>query len=155
MRRVYVLTMAVFVLTSVVAGCAGFGVSTSGRAAAAVVPAGDLSGTWYGTYGQIGAVLYTDEANTVLHIKPDGTFTATVTKGYGANNLAKPSTLSGTVVTNGNRVTLRNSQGPWPWIILTRSGDDVLYGLPIDPAIEAAVMMKLERDGTGTPRQSL
>ena len=154
MRRVFVPTLAVFVLSSLVTGCAGFGVSTSGRAAAPPVPAGDLSGTWYGTFGQIGAVLYTDEANTVLHIKPSGTFTATVTKGYGTNNLAKPSTLSGTVVTNGDRVTLRNSQGSWPWIILTRSGDDVLYGLPIDPAIEASVMMKFERDGTGTVRQS-
>jgi hypothetical protein len=149
-----VVPTSVFVLAVLVAGCAGSGASTSGGAAAAVAPVGDLSGTWYGNFGQIGAVLYIDEALTVLHINPDGTFTATVTRGYGTNNLAKPSTLSGTVVTNGNRVTLRNSQGPWPWIVLIRSGDDVLYGIPNDPAIEAPVTMKFEREGTGTLRQS-
>lgn len=152
MRGSVVPAMAVFVLAALVAGCAGSRVSASGGWAAAVAPAGDLSGTWYGNFGQIGAALYLDEAFTVLHINPDGAFTAKVTKGYGTNNLAKPSTLSGTVITNGTRVTLRNSQGLWPWIILTRSGDDVLYGLPIDPAIEAPVMMKFEREGTG--RQS-
>ena len=149
MRRVIVPKMIVFVLAAFVAGCASSGGSSSGGAAAAVAPAGDLAGTWSGTFGQIGSVLYIDEAETVLHINPDGTFTATVTRGHGTNNLAKPSKLSGTVVTNGNRVTLRNSQGSWPWIILIRSGDDLLYGIPNDPAIEAPVMMKLEREGTG------
>lgn len=89
--------------------------------------------------GRVGSVLYEDESSSVLRINPDGTFTATVTRGLGTNNLAKPSTLSGTVVANGHRVTLQNSQGPWPWIILTRSGGDILYGLADDPAIEAPV----------------
>jgi hypothetical protein len=42
-------------------------------------------------------------------------------------------------------MTLRNTQGPWPWIVLQRSGNDVLYGIANDPAIEAPVMIKFER----------
>jgi hypothetical protein len=53
--------------------------------------------------------------------------------------------LSGTLVANGNRVTLRNAQGPWTWLTLVRSGD-TLYGVASDPAFEANVMMKLDRD---------
>jgi hypothetical protein len=147
MRRRFIYVTALFVTTALVAGCAGARPSTRGLAAAAVAPVGDLSGTWHGTFGQVGAVLYEAESNSVLRINPDGTFTATVTKGLGTNNLAKPSTLSGTVVTNGKRVTLRNAEGPWPWIVLTRSGDDILYGLANDPAVQAPVMIKFEREG--------
>lgn len=39
-------------MIALVAGCAGARASTSNLAAAAVAPAGDLSGTWYGTFGQ-------------------------------------------------------------------------------------------------------
>lgn len=150
LRRMVAGSTAVFVMGALVAGCAGSRPAASDLGAAAVAPASDLSGTWYGTFGQVGAVLYEDENNSVLRIKPDGTFTATVTRGVGTNNLAKPSTWSGTVVTHGNRVSLRNSQGPWPWIILTRSGDNILYGLADDPAIEAPVMIKFERGGAST-----
>jgi hypothetical protein len=48
-------------------------------------------------------------------------------------------------VTSGNRVTLRNTEGPWPWIVLHRSGNGVLYGIANDPAIAAPVMIKFER----------
>jgi hypothetical protein len=148
LRRVFVGAPAVFITIALFAGCAASHSSASDLAAAAAAPAGDLSGRWYGTFGQVAASLYEDESKSVLQINPDGTFTATVTRGLGTNNLAKPSNWSGTVVTNGNRVTLRNSQGSWPWIILTRSADDILYGLANDPAIEAPVMIKFEREGT-------
>ena len=146
-RKSGVDVTAVFVIVALVTGCAGSRPSASDVSAAAVAPAGDLGGRWYGTFGQIAASLYEDESRGVLQINPDGTFMATVTKGLGTNNLAKPSTLSGIVVTNGDRVTLQNSQGPWPWIILTRSGDHTLYGVATDPAIGAPVMIKFEREG--------
>jgi hypothetical protein len=138
---------AVFVIVALVAGCAGSRSSASDLTAAAVAPAGDLSGKWYGSFGQVAASLYEDESKSVLQINPDGTFTATVTRALGTNNLAKPLTWSGMVVTKGDRVTLQNSQGRWPWIILTRSGDHTLYGVATDPAIEAPVMIKFEREG--------
>ena len=134
------------VVVALVAGCAGSRSSSSDVGAAAVAPAADLSGKWNGSFGQVAASLYEDESKGVLQINPDGTFTATVTRGPGTNNLAKPSTWSGIVVTNGDRVTLQNSQGPWPWIILRRSGDHTLYGVATDPAIGAPVMIKFERD---------
>jgi hypothetical protein len=149
LRRMFVTTAAVLAMSTLIAGCAGSRSPASDLAATAVTPAGDLKGTWYGTFGQVAASLYEDEGKSVLRINADGTFTATVTRGLGTNNLAKPATWSGTVVTNGNRVILQNTQGPWPWIILTRSGNEVLYGLADDPAIEAPVMMKFERAGTG------
>jgi hypothetical protein len=149
LRRMFVTTPAVLTMSALIIGCAGSRLPASDLPAAAVAPADDLSGTWYGTFGQVAASLYEDDGKSALRINPDGTFTATVTPGLGTNNLAKPATWSGTVVTNGDRVTLRNAEGPWPWITLTKSGDGMLYGLAIDPAIEATVMMNFERDGTG------
>ena len=147
MRTLIVDVTAGLFVVAFVAGCAGSRPSASAVGAAAVAPAADLSGQWHGSFGQVAASLYEDESKGVLQINPDGTFKATVTRGLGTNNLAKPSTWSGIVVTNGDRVTLQNSQGPWPWIILRRSGDHMLYGVATDPAIGAPVMIKFERDG--------
>jgi len=63
----------------------------------------------------------------------------------GANNVAKRSTLSGTVVANGNRVTLQNTEGPWTWLTLVRS-KNTLYGVVVDPAFEGNVMLRLDRE---------
>ena len=134
-------------LVVLVAGCAGPGAASLTSDPAASVRASEVNGTWHGSFGWVGAYFYQDEALVTLRIENDGTFAATVTPNRGANNLAKPSTLSGTVVTRGNRVTLRNSEGPWPWLILARSGD-TLYGVAVDPATEANVMLKLDRDGS-------
>jgi hypothetical protein len=150
-RNIVVDVGALFVIVALVAGCAGSRSSASDLTAAAVAPAGDLSGRWYGSFGQVAASLYEDESKSVLQINPDGTFMATVARALGTNNLAKPSKWSGMVVTNGDRVTLQNSQGRWPWIILTRSGDHTLYGVATDPAIEAPVMIRFEREGAGRP----
>src|SRR5262249_44905920 len=65
-----------------------------------------------------------------------------------AVNVPSGSKLAGTVVARGNRVTLRNEEGPWPWLTLVRTRDGkVLYGVANDPASETNVMLKLERDG--------
>ena len=58
----------------------------------------ELSGTWYGTFGWVGASLYTDEGDCILRIKEDGTLTWTVTPSRAANNPAKAWTWSGTAV---------------------------------------------------------
>jgi len=60
-------------------GFAGPTSLASGQGAAAIAPASDLNGTWYGTFGQVAAALYEDEGKAVLEIKEDGTFTAKIT----------------------------------------------------------------------------
>jgi hypothetical protein len=132
---------------TLVAGCAGPTSSASPQVSASV-PVGDLSGTWHGSFGQVGSALYVDEARTTVRINEDGTFTGTVTRGSGTNNLAKRATWAGTVESRGNRIILRNTVGSWPAIVLTRSGENTLYGLATDPAIEAPVMMQFKREGT-------
>jgi hypothetical protein len=107
----------------------------------------ELSGTWHGSFGWVGANLYADEGTVDLQIKDDGTFTATVGRKGGANNLAKPATLAGTVDTKGDRVILRNAEGPWTSLTLKRKGN-TLYGTATDPATMANVMMRLDRDGS-------
>jgi hypothetical protein len=138
------------VLVVLVAGCAGpsAGSLSSDAVAAAPAPPRELSGTWRGTFSWVGAYFYEDEARVTVQIKGDGTFTGSVLPNRGANNLAKPSTWAGTVVTRGNRVTLRNTEGPWPWVTLARSGD-TLYGAAVDPGTFANVMLRLDRDRSG------
>jgi hypothetical protein len=82
----------------------------------------------------------------MLRIKDDATFTATCKRSpLGTNNLAKPSSWSGRVVTKGNRVILQDSAGLWPSIELRRSRDDTLYGVTLDPLVGATVEMEFER----------
>ena len=92
-------------------------------------------------------MLYTDDGDVVLQIKEDGTFVAHVTRSKaGSNNLAKPWTSTGTVVSSGNRVTLRSSQEAW--VTFSRSGN-TLYGVTEDPMVEATIMWNLKRDDMG------
>jgi hypothetical protein len=138
-HRMFTAGLLGVALVALTAGCAETG---------ALARPSDLSGTWHGTYGWIRPDLYDDEARITLQIREDGTFSATVTPNGGGNNLAKPTTWSGTVVVRGNRVTLR-SNGNWGWLTLARSeGGNVLYGVAHDPAIESAVMLKFDRDGS-------
>jgi len=70
----------------------------------------ELVGTWHGTYGQIGMVYYEDDADCTLQIKDDATFTVTCTRSaLGTNNLARPSSWSGRVVTKGERAVPRTA----------------------------------------------
>jgi hypothetical protein len=134
------------VMVCLVAGCAGRGEFSAATSPAALSAVSGLQGNWTGTSGWVGAYWYIGESILTLHIREDGTFTASVTPNGGANNYAKPSTLSGTVVANGNRVTLRNTEGPWTWLTLVRSGN-TLYGVAVDPAFEANVILRLDREG--------
>ena len=81
-------------LVGVVSGCAGVGMRP-GSFSRDQVPAeyieNQLAGTWRGSFSQLAASLYEDEGNCVLQIRPDGTFTATISKAkLGTNNLANP-----------------------------------------------------------------
>jgi hypothetical protein len=147
LHRTFVAELATVAMLALVAGCAGRGATSSTFNPGASSSASELRGTWTGSFGWVGASLYEAEARLTLEIREDGTFTATVTPDRGANNLTKASTLSGTAVTGGNRVTLQNSQGPWPWVTLVRSGN-TLYGVASDPASQANVMLKFEREGS-------
>jgi hypothetical protein len=136
--------LAAIVLTAAVTGCAGPTTGSSSSPAAAGAPAGDLAGIWHGSYGWVGASFLADDGDCVLRIEEGGTFRATVTPARGASNIARASTWSGAVVTRGNRVTLRTSQGPW--ITLIRSGN-TLYGVARDPVVEVTIMIRLDRTG--------
>ena len=80
----------------------------------------------------------------MLQIRPDGTFTATISRAkLGTNNLAKAENFSGTVVSRGHRVVLVTAQGPR--LTLMRRGDS-LYTVAEDPAAEALIAMSLGRE---------
>jgi hypothetical protein len=137
-------------LAALVAGCAGptarMASDASGLTVAALSPGSELAGTWRGSFTQVGAVLYTDDGDVVLQIKEDGTFVARVSRSKaGTNNLAKSGTWTGTVISSGNRITLRSSQGPW--VRLIRSGNS-LYAVAEDPLVEATIMLRLEHEGS-------
>jgi hypothetical protein len=117
-------------------------IGSSVTVGAATSAPGDLGGTWRGSFSQIGGVLYVAEGICVVQIHDDGTFTATVTPGPGANNQVKGSKWAGTVVSDGDHVTFRTSRGPSTTLV--RRGD-TLYGVTNDPLIEADIMVKLDR----------
>ena len=148
LRGAMVSIVAVLALAT---GCAGPSTSASGIAEtpSALSAARDLVGTWRGSYWQLGMVLYADDADCTLRINEDATFTAKCTRvAWGTNNIARGSSWSGRVVTKGNRVILEANGGPWPWIVLTRSGNDTLYGITLDPPVGATVEMEFEREPT-------
>ena len=72
-----------------VAGCAGPSslTRTGDVIRAAASQAGDLGGTWKGSFGWPGGSYWPDDGNCTLRIKDDGTFTAHVVPIPGANNL--------------------------------------------------------------------
>jgi hypothetical protein len=135
------------VLLVLMGGCAGPTGSSPAATRWATPAAYDqhaLAGTWRGSFGQVGASIYTDDGACLVQIGDDGRFTAQCTPQPGSNNLAKASTLSGTVVQRGDRVTLKSAQGPS--LTLVHSGDQ-LYGVAEDPLVEATIAIGLERDG--------
>jgi hypothetical protein len=147
LQRMFVAMPALALIATLAVGCAGPSSRASDSVSAAIPPASDLAGTWYGTFGWVGGWHYVDEGKVLLQIREDGTFTATVERNGATNNLAKPATWAGTMVTRKNSVTLNDSGGSWPSMSLRRTANDVLYGLGSDPAIEGPVMIKFERVG--------
>jgi hypothetical protein len=131
------------VVVALVAGCARPSVDPPMSRPAPF--AGDLAGTWQGSFSWLGAVLYVDEGSLPMHIKEDGTFTATMTPTGVANNVARASRWSGIVSQTGRRVVFHVAKDSLPaWSSLTRSGD-VLYGVAKNPATGADIAIKLER----------
>jgi len=49
-------------------------------------------------------------------------------------------------VTKGNRAVLQDNGEPWPSIVLTRSGNGILYGVTLDPLVGATIEMNFERE---------
>jgi len=150
LQRTFAVLVPSVALAALVAGCVGPSASistgASGPVATALAPASELAGTWRGSFGRVSSDYYMDEAECIIQIKEDRTFTAACRPSKsGTNNLAKASTWSGTVVTSRNRVTLRSSQEAW--VTLIRSGN-TLYGVAEDPLVEGTIMMRFEREGS-------
>jgi hypothetical protein len=143
--------ISILALLALVAGCAGPSTHISGAGSgedgSALPAARDFTGTWQGSYWQLGMVYYADDADCTLQIKEDATFTVKCTRSsVGTNNIAKSSSWSGRVVTNGNRIVLQDNAGAWPSIVLRRSGNGGLYGTTLDPLVGATIEMEFERD---------
>lgn len=142
--------IASLALVTMLAGCAAPSLRISSNAASgeegsALPAARELNGTWHGSYWQLGMALYEDDADCTLRITEGATFAAKCTRSpLGTNNLAKPSSWSGRVVTKGDRVILQDQGGLWPSIVLTRSRNDNLYGVTLDPLVGATVEMNFE-----------
>ena len=142
LQRTFVAVPIAIAVVALVVGCAGPTASSTSRpAASALTPPSELAGTWAGTVGASGASS-SDEGQCVVQIAEDDTYTATCGPNAGADNVANMSTSSGTVVTQGHRVTFRNSQGAR--VTLVRSGN-TLYGMAKDPSSGRTVLIKLER----------
>jgi hypothetical protein len=136
-------------LVTMIAGCAAPGArinsSPSSEEGSALPAARELNGTWHGSYSQLGMALYEDAADCTLRITEGATFAAKCTRSpLGTNNLAKPSSWSGRVVTKGDRVILEDRDGQWPSIVLSRSKNDQLYAVTLDPLVGATVEMDFE-----------
>jgi len=150
-QRSFIVALGAVVLTALVAGCAGVGSridgSPSGEGSA--LPR-DLSGSWQGSFGQLAlGNSYDDIADCTLRIKEDATYSAACQRPpIGTNNLMRPATWSGRVVTKGDRVILQNGGGPWPSIVLRRSRSGALYGTTVDPLVGATVEMRFHHDPT-------
>lgn len=98
----------------------------------------------------LGGNYWEDEGTLLLQIKEDGTFTVTMTPTPAANNIAKPTSWSGTVSQSGRLVVFHLSKGAWPaWSSLARSGD-ALYGVANDPATGADIQVSFARAGART-----
>jgi hypothetical protein len=147
--------MSVLALAMLAAGCAAHraDVAREGSDATSAVPvaAREVSGTWRGSYWQVGMVYYLDDAHCTVLINDDQTFSAKCERSpFGSNNLARSSSWSGHVVMNAGRAVLRPDGGPWPSIVLNRHGRDTLYGVTLDPRVGATIQMRLERAPSGS-----
>jgi len=116
-------------------------------AAAAASPVGQqLAGTWHGSFAQVSGGSERDEADCVLKVKEDGTFTAQCSRSEPLRGgVSKAFGWSGRVVRQRGRFILKTTDGPWPSTALTQSGSDRLSALTRDPQMETFVLMDFER----------
>jgi hypothetical protein len=132
-QRPFALVFTMLVVVALIAGCAGPIVGS-----AAVTPAAfdeHLVGSWNGMFWALGEFYYPVEGLMALEIRPDRSFTVTVTPTAAANNIAKPGSWSGTVSEEHGLVVLHASKGAFPvFSSLKRSRDGELYGVANDPA---------------------
>jgi hypothetical protein len=82
----------------------------------------------------------------VLQVRPDHTFTVTATPTAAANNIAKPSSWSGTVTENRGRLVLHTDKGAFPMFSsLKLRGSDELYGIASDPDGGGSIGINFEK----------
>jgi predicted small secreted protein len=148
-QRTIAAAVVVVALGALIAGCAG---RTAGAGPdVSTAPAADLVGTWNGLFWWPGGTYWQDEGTMLPQIKEDGTFTVKMTPAAAANNLAKPSSWSGTVSESGKLVVFHLVHGGFPaFSSLARSGDDTLFAVANDPATGMDIDMEFERAGGGT-----
>jgi hypothetical protein len=150
-HRTSLTVVGAVMLATLLAGCAGSSSQIAGSPSGegSALPR-DFSGTWQGSYWQLPlGNSYDDVADCTLRIKEDSTYSAACRRpDIGANDIMRPSSWSGRVVTKGNRVILENGGGPWPSIVLKRSNNGTLYGVTLDPAVGATVEMEFHREPT-------
>ena len=142
--------ISILAVLALVAGCAApstnVGGSGSGEDGSALPANRDVTGTWHGSYWQLGMVYYADDADCTLQIKDDATFTAKCTRSaVGTNNIAMSSSWSGHVLTTAHGIVLQDNGGAWPSIALRRYDNNTLYGTTLDPVVGATVEMEFER----------
>jgi len=132
-QRPFALVFTTLVVVALISGCAGPIVGS-----VAVTPAAfdeHLVGTWNGTFWALGEFYYPIEGIMVLQIRPDRSFTVTVTPTEAANNIAKAGSWSGTVSEERGLVVLHTTKGAFPvFSSLKRSHNGELYGVANDPA---------------------
>ena len=132
-QRPFALVFTMLVVVALIAGCAGPIVGS-----AAVTPAAfdeHLVGTWNGMFWALGEFYYPVEGLMALQIRPDRSFTVTVTPTAAANNIAKAGSWSGTVSEEHGLVVLHATKGAFPvFSSLKRSRAGELYGVANDPA---------------------
>ena len=144
-QRPFALVFTMLVVVALIAGCAGPIVGS-----AAVTPAAfdeHLVGTWNGMFWALGEFYYPVEGLMALQIRPDRSFTVTVTPTAAANNIAKAGSWSGTVSEEHGLVVLHATKGAFPvFSSLKRSRAGELYGVANDPASGGGdIAFKFER----------
>lgn len=124
---------------ALLAGCGRLGsVHSVMDPAASPSSAGELAGTWQGTFYQVGASLTLVEGRITLDVHDDGTFTSTTTR----KGSATPIEDSGMVVTTAHhRIILKGAAESLP---LRRRGD-TLYGVSDDVISGQMVQIDLDR----------
>lgn len=107
--------------------------------------AAGLSGTWRGTFHEIGAYSGFTLGNITLRIDDDGKCAADVTiRLVAGSSRGSQYEMSGRVVAKGNYAVFEDSSGAR--VILVRSGD-MLYGVLKERTTSRTVAVRLDKAG--------